>query len=65
MTTCSILFDVIQAVWITAVAPYIVLVILLFRGVTLPGAYDGIRYFLTPKWDKLAETKVLFNQNRS
>lgn len=50
-----------QAVWITAVAPYIVLVILLFRGLTLPGADDGIRYFLTPKWDKLAETKVRFN----
>ena len=47
-----------QAVWITAVAPYIVLVILLFRGITLPGAGDGIRYFLTPQWSKLAETKV-------
>ena len=47
-----------QAVWITAVAPYIVLVILLFRGLTLPGAADGIRYFLTPNWAKLAETKV-------
>lgn len=48
----------IQAVWVTAVAPYIVLVILLFRGASLPGAADGIRYFLTPQWDKLAETKV-------
>ena len=47
-----------QAVWITAVAPYIVLVILLFRGITLPGAGDGIRYFLTPQWGKLTETKV-------
>nr|CAH0109405.1 unnamed protein product [Daphnia galeata] len=47
-----------KAVWITAVAPYIVLIILLFRGASLPGAGDGIRYFLTPQWSKLAETKV-------
>ncbi|KAI9561180.1 hypothetical protein GHT06_012136 [Daphnia sinensis] len=47
-----------KAVWITAVAPYIVLIILLIRGASLPGAGDGIRYFLTPQWSKLAETKV-------
>lgn len=47
-----------QAVWITALAPYVVLIILLARGVTLPGAADGIRYYLTPKWDKLYNSKV-------
>ena len=47
-----------QAVWITAVAPYIVLIILLVRGCNLPGSADGIRYFLTPQWEKLGETKV-------
>ena len=60
-------FETIKAVWVTAVAPYIVLVILLFRGASLPGAADGIRYFLTPQWDKLAETKVwrvLYNMFR-
>lgn len=51
-------FDCLQAVWITATAPYIVLGILLVRGATLPGAAEGIRYFLTPQWSKLAETKV-------
>ncbi|KAK4004819.1 hypothetical protein OUZ56_006542 [Daphnia magna] len=51
-------FHRIHAVWITAVAPYIVLIILLIRGASLPGAGDGIRYFLTPQWSKLAETKV-------
>lgn len=47
-----------QAVWITALAPYVVLIILLARGVSLPGAADGIRYYLTPEWHKLKNSKV-------
>lgn len=30
-----------QAVYITAIAPYVVLLALLIKGVTLDGAYDG------------------------
>ncbi|KAJ8919805.1 hypothetical protein NQ315_006334 [Exocentrus adspersus] len=47
-----------KAVWITALAPYVVLIILLGRGVSLPGASEGIRYYLTPDWDKLYSSKV-------
>ncbi|XP_049770972.1 sodium-dependent serotonin transporter-like [Schistocerca cancellata] len=47
-----------KAVWVTALAPYGVLVILLCRGVTLPGAAEGIRYYLTPEWHKLSNAKV-------
>lgn len=47
-----------KAVWVTALAPYVVLIALLFRGVTLPGASEGIRYYLTPEWEKLKNTKV-------
>ncbi|XP_021954032.1 sodium-dependent serotonin transporter isoform X2 [Folsomia candida] len=47
-----------KAVWITALAPYFVLFILLGRGVTLPGASDGIYYYLTPQWEKLKTPKV-------
>jgi SNF family Na+-dependent transporter len=39
--------------------PYVVLFILLVRGVTLPGASKGITYYLTPQWDKLFERQVM------
>lgn len=47
-----------KVVWVTALAPYVVLFFLLIRGVTLPGAGEGIRYYLTPQWHKLANSKV-------
>lgn len=47
-----------KVVWVTALAPYVVLFFLLIRGVTLPGASEGIRYYLTPQWHKLKSSKV-------
>nr|CAD7587709.1 unnamed protein product [Timema genevievae] len=47
-----------KAVWVTALAPYVVLFILLIRGVTLPGAGMGIQYYLTPQWHKLGNMRV-------
>ena len=47
-----------QAVWITATLPYIVLFILLIRGVTLPGSLTGILFYLTPRWDRLTVPRV-------
>lgn len=49
-----------QVVYFTATFPYVVLVILLIRGVTLPGAGAGIWYFITPKWEKLTDATVRF-----
>ena len=36
-------------VYFTAGFPYVVLFIFLIRGVTLPGAWEGIKHMLSPK----------------
>ncbi|XP_078487226.1 sodium- and chloride-dependent glycine transporter 2 [Ciona intestinalis] len=47
-----------KAVYFTATFPYVVLTVLLIRGLTLDGAMDGVRYFFEPKWEKLLTAKV-------
>ncbi|WAR03545.1 SC6A4-like protein [Mya arenaria] len=47
-----------KAVWITATMPYVVLTILLIRGVTLDGALEGIEYFIIPRFDRLGDYSV-------
>ncbi|ESO08385.1 hypothetical protein HELRODRAFT_74696, partial [Helobdella robusta] len=47
-----------KVVWFTALFPYVVLSILLVRGITLPGSFQGIKYYLTPSFDKLTMSSV-------
>lgn len=47
-----------KVVWVTATAPYVILTLLLLRGVLLPGAGTGVKYYLQPNVDKLLETQV-------
>ncbi|CAG9764797.1 unnamed protein product [Ceutorhynchus assimilis] len=47
-----------KVVWVTATMPYVVLSILLVRGLMLPGALGGISYYLKPELSKLKETQV-------
>lgn len=46
--------------YVLAIFPYFVLSILLVRALTLPGAFNGIKYFLSPQWDKILEPKVWY-----
>lgn len=47
-----------KVVYFTAPFPYILLFILFLRGVTLPGAWSGIKYFVYPEWKYLLDLKV-------
>lgn len=47
-----------KVVYITATMPYVVLFVLLIRGITLPGAMDGIRAYLHIDFKQLNNPKV-------
>lgn len=47
-----------KIVWVTATAPYIILSILLIRGLLLPGAKNGLYYYVTPDFEKLKDPAV-------
>jgi len=44
---------------VTSIFPYVLLTIMLIRGVTLEGAALGIEFYLIPDWSKLADPKVI------
>ncbi|KAH9518671.1 hypothetical protein Btru_005954 [Bulinus truncatus] len=50
-----------KVVYFTATFPYLVLLILLVRGVTLPGSEEGINFFIKPRWELLLDAKVWVN----
>ncbi|CAG7687319.1 unnamed protein product [Allacma fusca] len=47
-----------KIVYVTAIFPYVVLILFFFRGVTLEGMSDGIFHLFTPKWEKLQDPVV-------
>lgn len=49
-----------KASYFLGVFPYVILIILLVRAITLPGALDGIIYFFKPQWDQLLNPLVWY-----
>ncbi|NXL87751.1 SC6A7 protein, partial [Alectura lathami] len=47
-----------KLVYVTATFPYLVLLILLIRGATLPGSLNGVRFYLSSDWSKLLSAQV-------
>lgn len=44
--------------YFTATSPYILMTVLLIRGCTLDGAAEGIKFYMIPKWERLADMQV-------
>ncbi|RUS76826.1 hypothetical protein EGW08_015412 [Elysia chlorotica] len=47
-----------KVVYFTATFPYVILVVLLVRGLTLEGYEDGIEFYVVPEWKKLKQAKI-------
>ena len=47
-----------KVVYFTVIIPWFILLVFVVRGVTLPGALEGLKYYLTPNFDALLNYRV-------
>ncbi|XP_042874981.1 sodium-dependent dopamine transporter-like [Penaeus japonicus] len=49
-----------EEVWVTATMPYVIMTVLLIRGALLPGAADGLLYYIKPSISALKKPQVWY-----
>lgn len=47
-----------KIVYFTVIIPWLIIVVMVIRGITLPGAIEGIKFYLTPDFSVLLNPKV-------
>jgi neurotransmitter:Na+ symporter, NSS family len=47
-----------KIVYFTVIIPWLIIVIMVIRGLTLPGAIEGLKFYLTPDFSALRDPKV-------
>jgi len=47
-----------KMVWVTCTLPYVILTILLIKGLTLEGSGNGLKYLVIPNWSKIGDIAV-------
>ncbi|XP_075876282.1 sodium- and chloride-dependent GABA transporter 1-like [Nelusetta ayraudi] len=50
-----------KVIYFTVAFPYVVLIALMINNAMLPGALEGIKYFIIPQWDRLLDVEVWVN----
>ena len=47
-----------QVSYVVVLVPYIAILVLLVRGVSMSGSSDGIRFYTTPRWELLRQPRM-------
>lgn len=47
-----------KMVWVTCTLPYVILTVLLIKGLTLEGSGNGLKYLVVPNWSKVGSIDV-------